>query len=394
MKSILFIHQGTGIGGASLCLKELLDEFRDEYDITVLCIFQSEAVDYFRNSGYKTEVLNTFFYRKMYMYFYHSEAYSYNLFKPIAFIRAIISYLLNLYFAKKVIDKYKPSLIHLNSSVLTDWAVVGKKKGIKVVIHVREPIAKGFFGLRLKILRKIINKYTDHIIAISKDNARRLGLSDKTTIVYDPIRDIPEDNIENKKNNLHYFSYFGGTQSIKGFIVLAESLKYLDNDVRIYFGGHLQQISKGTSIVSKLKYLLKLSMPGFRKQLRCLSIIKNSEKVIILGIVENVYNYIRNSDALLFPSTKPHFADPVLEAYKLGIPVIVSDVDGMEEIVSKDTGILFKKNSSQNLASAINKLSKMDENQINLYKKNCLAKYALIFDKNNKVLDVIHKILI
>ena len=83
MKSILFIHQGKGIGGASLCLKELLDEFKYEYEITVLCIFQSDAVEYFKKSGYNTVVLNSFFYRKIYRFFYHSEAYSYTLLKPI-----------------------------------------------------------------------------------------------------------------------------------------------------------------------------------------------------------------------------------------------------------------------------------------------------------------------
>lgn len=393
MKSILFIHQGKGIGGASLCLKELLDEFKYEYEITVLCIFQSDAVEYFKKSGYNTVVLNSFFYRKIYRFFYHSEAYSYTLLKPIAFFRAVISYFLNLYFAKKVISKYKPSLVHLNASVLTDWAIAAKKSKTKVIIHIREPLGKGYLGIRRKLLQMVINRYTDHAIAISNDNAQRLSLPNKTTIVYDPIRSLPVDLTKEKDDNFRYFTYLGGTQALKGFYILTEALKYLDDGIWIYFGGYFYKKNKGSGLLWRIKYICKLFIPSYRKLFRSIKIIENSEKVIILGVVDNVYNYIQQSVALLFPSTKPHFADPVLEAYKIGKPVIVSDVDGMDEIVNNKTGLFFKKSNAKSLAVAINNIAKMDKNHLDSYKNNCLQKFEHIVKHNNKVIDVINNIL-
>lgn len=394
MESILFIHQGTGIGGASLCLKELLDEIKSDYEITVLCIFQSEAVDYFRKSGYRTEVLNSYFYRKIYMYFYHSEASFYTFLTPLAFIRAIISYILNLYFAKKVIAKFKPSLVHLNSSVLTDWAIVAKKSGAKVVIHVREPLAKGYFGIRKNILKYVINKFTDRIIAISKDNAKRVNIENKTTIIYDPIRTIKYENEINIDPDFKYFIYFGGTQALKGFFVLAESLKYLDNNIKIFIGGQFFK-SENNKLISKIKFILKSFIPSYRKQLKLIEITEKSDKVIIIGVVNNIFDYISNSIALLFPSTKPHFADPVLEAYKIGKPVIVSDVDGMSEIVNKDTGLLFKNNNPQSLALSINKMSKITNNTVEEYKTNCLGKFEQINEHNehNRINSVFQSLL-
>jgi len=393
MKSILFIHQGGGIGGASLCLKELLDELKGEYKLKVLCIYQSDAVEYFRKSGYDTDVLTSSFYRKFYKYFYHSEAFSYTPSKVVGFIRAFISYVCNLYFADKVLSNYKPDLVHLNSSVLTDWAIVAKKRGIKVVIHVREPIAKGYFGLRRAFLRRVIRKYTDHVIAISKDNSNRLGLPIKTTIIYDPIRSLPITKTKDTASGLHYYSYFGGTQEIKGFYVLAEALKYLDSNIRIYFGGYFYKNPNNSGIMYQIKKLIKLALPVYRKWFKCIQLIENSEKVIILGVVDNVYNYIHQSDALLFPSTRPHFADPVLEAYKIGKPVIVSDVEGMNEIVSSETGLLFKRNNAKSLASAINLMSRMNAEQVELYRKNCLLKSKFITETNGKVINVVSNLI-
>ncbi len=395
MKSILFIHQGTGIGGASLCLNELLNEIKTEYDITVLCIYQSDAVDYFRSNGFKTDVLDSFFYRKIYKYFYHSEASYYTLLTPIAFSRAVISYIINLYLAKEIIKKYNPSLIHLNSSVLTDWAIVAKKNGYKVVIHVREPISKGYFGIRIQLIRFVIKKYTDHVVAISYDNANRLGLLFKTTIIYDTIRNLPFE-IKNKTDqNISYFTYFGGSMAIKGFHVLAQALKYLDPDIRIYFGGYFYKNNVGVGLIWKFKHLIKQIIPIYIKWFSDIKIVEKSEKIIEIGVVDNVYEYISKSRALLFPSTKPHFSIPVLEAYKIGIPVIVSDVEGMNEIVDNNTGIFFKKNNSKSLANAINYMAKMDNNQYDKYSANCLRKLEEINDnnKNNKIKDVFKRLL-
>ncbi len=387
-KTILFIHQGRGIGGASLCLKELLDEIKDEYKINILCIYESDAADYFKRSGYQTDVLTSFFYRKFYTYFYHSEAYEYTYSKPYKIIKSIISYVLNIFIARKIIKSYHPSLIHLNSSVLSDWAIASKKCGYKVVIHIREPMAKGWFGIRRNILRFIIRKYTDHIIAISKDNAFRLNLLEKTTIIYDPIRTLSITSLPDTDKNFKYFIYLGGTQSIKGFNVIVEALPFLQDDIKIFFAGEIQKYQPSSGKINKIKHYIKWVTPSFRRRKNNISHLEKSNKAIILGHINNINNYIIVSMALLFPSTRPHFADPIMESYKIGKPVIASDVAGMDEIVNSNTGMLFKKNNPKELADKINAFSKLNNIRLDDYYRCCLQKYQEIYSNNNKINDV------
>ncbi|GIS66933.1 MAG: hypothetical protein CM1200mP6_00010 [Anaerolineaceae bacterium] len=53
-------------------------------------------------------------------------------------VRATHNYLRNL----------KPDLVHLNSSTLAASAQASHEAGIPVVWHIREPLAKGYFGVR------------------------------------------------------------------------------------------------------------------------------------------------------------------------------------------------------------------------------------------------------
>jgi glycosyltransferase involved in cell wall biosynthesis len=387
--NILFIHQGKGFGGASLCLKELIDEVYDNYNINILCIYDGDAAKYFKKSGFKTDVLNSYFYQKFYTYFYHSEAFEFRLSRPIYILKSIVSYIFNLFIAPKIVKSYNPSLVHLNSSVLTDWAIVSKKCGYKVVIHIREPIAHGFFGVRKKIIQIIIKNYTDRIVAISKDNASRLNLMNKTTIIYDPIRNVNITKTPSVDKNKHYFLYLGGSQAIKGFNTLVESLPYLNDDVIIFFAGGMFDCNLPKGFISKIKYYFRFILrPSHRRMLNNISVVNKSNNTIMLGVIENIYNYLAISSALLFPSTRSHFADPVLEAYKIGKPVIVSDVVGMDEIVNRKTGLFFRKNDEKDLAEQINELAGIDDNLVEEYKKNCTEKFGYIQSKNNRIIDV------
>jgi glycosyltransferase involved in cell wall biosynthesis len=86
--------------------------------------------------------------------------------------------------------------------------------------------------------------------------------------------------------------------------------------------------------------------------------IPNYPNMKYIGIIENVYESLRESDILIFPSIVPHFAKPVIEAGMCKLPVIVSDVKGMEEIVKLHyNGILFPVGDVHALAEAINLLA-------------------------------------
>ncbi|MDO9594869.1 MAG: glycosyltransferase [Lutibacter sp.] len=380
-KKILFIHHGTGIGGASICLKELVLSMADEIEPTILCLKNSSAVPFFRESGIETLFLNTFFFRNIYSFWPHIEGTTYSLTSLILMPRFFISYILNaLYFSKKVLKKYKFDILYLNSTFLTDWTILNKKK---TILHVREPLGKGFLGIRRLLFKYVISKKVDHIIAISRDNANRINLLSKTTVIYDPMRAINYKLAIKTDLEKKYYLYLGGLQMIKGFYVLVSALPYLNSNVRIFFAGNINYQSR-SGFFGNLKKMVEWYW---------LSKLRKSDKVIEIGLINNVYDYLRSSDYLLFPSTIPHFAGPVLEAYRVGKPVVVSDVKGMDEIVAPNTGFFFTRGNAKKLADTINYSATLSTEKYALFEQECLNKYELINSENKAVISVIYKIL-
>ena len=85
--------------------------------------------------------------------------------------------------------------------------------------------------------------------------------------------------------------------------------------------------------------------------------MRKSKNAIELGVVRNVPGEMRKSSVILFPSTKPHFARPDMEAGAMGKPVIISDLEGNSEMVKDHVnGLIFNFRSPRDLASKLNSL--------------------------------------
>jgi glycosyltransferase involved in cell wall biosynthesis len=66
---------------------------------------------------------------------------------------------------------------------------------------------------------------------------------------------------------------------------------------------------------------------------------------------------IAAADVVVFPSTVPHFARPVIEAGAMAKPVVASNMDGVKELVQNNlTGILVEPNDPRALADALMKV--------------------------------------
>ena len=234
------------------------------------------------------------------------------------------------------------------------------------------------------IFRKIIRNNVDQIIAISHDNAKRINLFYKTTIIYDPMRNSNTSNNISTSSNYKYFLYLGGLQRIKGFYVLISSLRYLYPNVKIFVAGNLNEYKFRKGILGNIKKIIE---KYWLKKMR------DSDKVIEIGLINNVYDYLNSSHFLLFPSTIPHFAGPVIEAYKIGKPVIVSDVEGMQEIVNEKTGFYFKRGNPNDLARKINHAAGVSVQTLDNFHIACIAKYNAIYSNNNNVIDVLKRIV-
>lgn len=387
MKRMLLVHHGSGLGGGLVALLGLLDELKQDYQITVLCVFDSDAVSYIRDVGVTVIVLRSFFYRKVYRLFLYTEA-KYNSLDHLFFnSMAFVSYLLNLLvFAplefRPIVKQY--DIVYMNSLFLTDWCVSAKNEKNKVVIHVREPMSMGILGIRRWLIKTIIRYKVDAIIAITRDNAMRVGMPNKTFVVYDPVflkRERKDVNLKLESIN-SYFLYLGGEQRIKGFEQLAGSVKYLDSNIRIIIAGY---VSFGKHRSFFVRMLRNLFDPYYNRYLKAMRVLVESNQIVYVGLVDNIFDYVEASIAVICPFSKPHAALPILEAYYCGKPVVVSDIQGMNELVNSRTGIFFKNGDSRMLADCINCFAKMPSSKLSEYKEKVLSFYKENRDNNLKI---------
>jgi glycosyltransferase involved in cell wall biosynthesis len=87
---------------------------------------------------------------------------------------------------------------------------------------------------------------------------------------------------------------------------------------------------------------------------------------------EELIKYYHNCRALVLPSRFESFGLVILEAFACSKPVIASRVGGIPEIVNEKNGILFKAEDVNELAKAIIKIMKMDDDE---YKNMCNEAY-------------------
>ena len=391
MKNILIIHHGIGIGGGLIALLGLIDELKLKNNVKVFCVFNSEAVTYIKNTGVEVFLPQSGNYKKYYNLFLHSEASYFNVANSVRMIKNLITFFLNkYYFAQKELEglNFEYDIVYLNSTFISDWSRAAKKLKKNVIIHIREPLAKGLFGVRKNIIKRSISKYCDWIIAISKDNSNRIGLWEKTTVIYDPI--VSKSRAENKEILLQpqfiYFLYLGGNQRIKGFEQFVKSLPYLNENIKIFFlGGNHNYLE------SRLDKLFAVFDPFFWRINSLEKELKKSQKIINVGMVDDVFSYYNISRAVISPFSKPHAALPILEAFFKSKPVIVSNIEGMDEIVNHRNGMFFKNKDSKKLAEAINDMSIMSDFDYNEMCDNAKITFERIMQKNLSVQVIIDK---
>lgn len=379
-QKILFVHHGVGIGGAPISMIKTINKIdKRKYLIKVLLLKDSNLTILLEENSIEYEVIDNFFYKKIYQFFPHIVPSNFKWFQIFSIFKYSIFWLLSRFIFSKIIFKtVDADIVHFNSIVLNDFLFAASKKS-KVVLHVREPLHQGYFGIRKNIIKHQIKKYANSVVAISLDNSYRLGLPEKTTIVYNFVEISKQINFNNDSKKV---LYLGGDDIAKGFLVVNESLKYLDEGIKIVFAGNYN--CTDTSFFRKILNKIRLIISSdYRKKSEALSNIKISQNAEYLGLLSNVNTKIDECQILISPFTKEHFARPIIEAFARGRPVIASDVKGMSEILDNNiNGILIKNNNAYSLAQSINILIQ-DISLCEKFGKEGYRKANLLFSEKN-----------
>lgn len=86
-------------------------------------------------------------------------------------------------------------------------------------------------------------------------------------------------------------------------------------------------------------------------------IIQLNEAIITVGYQNDVRPYFGIADVLTFPSYREGFPNVVMQAGSMGIPCIVSDINGCNEIiVDNNNGLIIPVKSTEKLEEAMRKL--------------------------------------
>jgi len=349
------VHHGKGIGGAPLSLLYLIRGLdRSRYQPTVLCIHESEAADLYRREGIETLVDASLH------DFSHTNVLWYPWWQLPKLALRLLQFPLTILRARSFLRTRQFDAVHLNTSTLTAFALAAKAEGLRVVWHIREPLQRGYLGLRRAVIRGIIDRTGDLVLPICRYDASQLRPSTRIHVVYNFIDftqfDASLDGQSIRRElgigvDRPVITMLGGVNPIKGtreFVAAAVSLLASRPDIQFLIAGPVPD-------------------DGIRNKINGLRIYRDAvfsaipaplrQAIRFLGVRSDIPQLLAASDVLCFPSTVPHFARPVIEASAMGLPVIASDLGGPNELVRDgETGFLVRAQDSGALAAAMRRL--------------------------------------
>lgn len=366
MKILYIQHAGSPGGSNNSLLFTLQAMDPKRYEPIVAMVFPSEwGTDFYPSAGFKVIKAPDL------CVFRHTTAGWGCLSKPRSLIelgRNICRWRQGGKAALKLVEQEKPDLVHLNSVILAAVAAAFLKEGIPFVWHVRESPVRGYFGWRYGMLRKLLLRAGKRVIFISEADKHAWVGGACGTVVHNfvdmerfhpavdptPVRtrlELPEDGIPT-------ILYLGGFAEIKGIFVLLEAFRLLKDSglqFRCLMPGCLDHY-RPSGIRGKLRTVA--NRIGFQDDgTRAMQLIERynlNALCHLLPFDQDIPGLLAVSDLLTFPSTRPHFARPVVEAAAVGKPSVASDLAGVSELVEHwETGLLVPANDPRALAKSL-----------------------------------------
>jgi glycosyltransferase involved in cell wall biosynthesis len=267
------------------------------------------------------------------------KTYSVNMERKISLVKDLIS-LFKLYYLFK---KEKPSVVHSmtpKAGLLT--MVAAKFAAVPIRMHTFTglifPSKSGIIQYILIIMDKILCACATNIYPEGNGVLNDLK---KYKITSKPLKVIANGNVNGI--DLNYFSI--EQVDIKLQIELRKEFEITDDNFVFVFIGRLVGDKGINELVEAFKKMdngyhnIKLILVGtFEQNIDPLSDktmqeIESNKNIIAPGFKKDVRPYLAISNALVFPSYREGFPNVVMQAGAMGLPSIVSDINGSNEIV-------------------------------------------------------------
>ena len=232
------------------------------------------------------------------------------------------------------------------------------------------------------IMSRFFLPLSDKIITITKGSLKALqkrNFISKKNLCYIPNGIfIPSVNSKERYMNRSYnFVSLGRLVEQKNYSFLIEVIKDIPKefDCKVYIAGN-------GPLYNHLKKMIEH--------------YNLTNRVFLLGYVDNVYKILNKSHCFILSSIWEFFPISVLEAMSMSLPIIASDVGGMEDLIDHgENGFLCPVNNKEKFLENMIHLMKNKEKGIQMGEKSFqkVKKSFLISEIANKIFNVYNEIL-
>lgn len=243
------------------------------------------------------------------------------------------------------VKKHKPNIIHINTScselgIIRDYlcARIGKRKGIKIFIHYRcniedqvgKKLIQNYFLKKLAniadrnlVLNNLSKKFLSN--KLQKDSTLIANFIDESYLLTKP-KEI--------KETIRVITFVGHLNRSKGIFEIFEAARS-HSKIIFNLAGPASKFIKGDNLPSNVRLLGALQK-------------------------EEVRNLLYQSDVFLFPSYTEGFANSLLEAMAMGLPIITTPVGANKDMLESSGGVFVDIANSSEIVCAINHIKNLD----------------------------------
>lgn len=317
---ILYLAHTSADGGSSVALLNIVKGMRNKkVELAVVCPTRE---------GYLVEQLQK---KGILCYIPNRRYEGYHVYPPVKRMSQWISFYIKDYlavkrgerFLKKIIEEFRPHIVHTNSSACIVGYNVCKRLGVKHVWHVREFLDIGFgWTPRPSMSAHVARLQSPHTynIVITKAIYEHYKLTEPHEYIYDGVLDTKTLITPQTELDVPYFLFVGALTENKGLCTAVRQFLEFHKSNKTH---HLVIIgsTKKTELNEQLKS--EISDNGADKYVHW------------LGQRNDVYSWMEGASALLVPSFNEGFGFITVEGMFCKTIVIGRDTAGTKEQFDK-----------------------------------------------------------
>lgn len=375
-RRILFIQNGSGLGGSGESLLLLLDHLLARaYEPVVLTPNRGPLVERLKQLGVPVEIApllpmgysETRFVQERSA---RDPLVARRLFSQgFSVTRALVSYPHQQRLLARLAEKYRPELVHLNELTLLVSGLAARSLRLPIVWHVRSILSDNVWG---RWGGRVIPRTADAVVAVSQAAAGRLeSRRGNVQVIYNGI-DLSrfDPSISGAAARAHWqippgaacIGYVGKLIRSKGVFDLVEAAPAIlsqapDTHFLIvggYTGGSRQELPPD-DLVDRTRKLVKAGLkppPAMRLEER-IAQLGLSDRIHLTGPRSDVPQLLAAMDVVALPTWSEGFGRTVIEAMAMQRAVVSTGVDAICELIThRQTGLLTPARNPEALAQA------------------------------------------